>query len=457
MSWSKSFKISICVVSVVFALTIALHFIEEIGFSFINEDWVIRANRVIGFIGYVCIASCLISIVAISKIYRGFRYSYYHTKIRHNLKKELEAAKFYIDESKSIPLFKITFIDRACKKGRLYIKNSIKLEKRFKEVNVSSALGKYICTNTYFSKNRNHIICEFKDMTSDIQLEFKSIDEFLRYQSKMPKYTLFVDQETKLPLSNILLTGTSRSGKSYFSYSIIAQLALMRSTLYFIDSKGQGVAHIGNILAPENTGVEFDEIMDILRSYNNLMMVRNKQVASLLGDRIDGDWRTVGLKPCYLICEELSAFLGIAETKGNSTKKEIDGILANIAQMGMQSGCMIVIIAQQARADLIKTNIREQLSTVFMMGRSYGASTAEMCFGKEGAKQIPNIWYTQGEGVLTCDNINVILPKYFKSPNLDINTDIGRLFVEIRDLNEALETAGKRSEASANLSVVGDR
>ena len=97
-----------------------------------------------------------------------------------------------------LPRIQIIF-DDGMTRGKVIIGNSIRHHKLLEDMNTSSALGKYIVSEQYFSDDMNTYVYEFELAETD-QLAFKNYKDFQLLCSKQENGTLFIDDRNRVPL-----------------------------------------------------------------------------------------------------------------------------------------------------------------------------------------------------------------------------------------------------------------
>ncbi|KXU47099.1 hypothetical protein HMPREF3037_01931, partial [Candidatus Stoquefichus sp. KLE1796] len=118
------------------------------------------------------------------KGYKGMRYAFVHANMMRKLRLMiLEASskhttQEYAGEERVAKLPRIQIIfDDGMTRGKVIIGNSIRHHKLLEDMNTSSALGKYIVSEQYFSDDMNTYVYEFELAETD-QLAFKNYKDF---------------------------------------------------------------------------------------------------------------------------------------------------------------------------------------------------------------------------------------------------------------------------------------
>ena len=103
-----------------------------------------------------------------NQIDRGLKYAWKHYVLVLRLRKELLNAGIYttrkigVEKVAVIPWITIDFAPDF-KSSRVYIKNSIQFHEKLANIDVSSALGRYVVEQVYLTDNEDHYYYEFYD------------------------------------------------------------------------------------------------------------------------------------------------------------------------------------------------------------------------------------------------------------------------------------------------------
>lgn len=191
-----------------------------------------------------------------------------------------------------------------------------------------------------------------------------------------------------------VIAGTTGTGKTYFLNYIICNLLYQKCKITFIDPKWADVRAIGQVVNPTKTASDENNIARLVREFKESMEERQKIIANT--GRTNITYKDCGLKPEFLIFDELSAFKSLA-SKGSKTSKsgkestsdnvkeaikDVEAYLKRIILMGRSTGNFIILVAQQPNSDIIETGIRDQLGLKVTFGNTK-EELKRMLFGTE--------------------------------------------------------------------------
>lgn len=244
----------------------------------------------------------------------------------------------------------------------------------------------------------------------------------------------YVDNGVKLDKKKIwyyndvphaLIAGTTGTGKTYFLNYVICSLLYNKADITFIDPKWSDVKAIGQLVNPNKTASDENNIAKLVREFKESMEKRQKLIADT--GRTNITYKDIGLKPEFLIFDEFSAFksLGIKGNSKNSENsnpvKEVEGHLKRIILMGRSTGNFVILVAQQPNADVVETGIRDQLGLKVAFGNTK-EELKRMMFGTE-IKLHTLDSRLKGVGYVSLSNAE---PYKYYSPNLGAKFDYVR-------------------------------
>ena len=366
-------------------------FLKMAGFVF----YLLSALQIVGYFGYWCVYH---------RIYKGFSYACTHSKLIRNIRNALlEAGNRYNMQKYTgeeittvIPKVRIWFSD-SITEGKVFIQNTIKYHKLFEDINISSALGKFVVTEQYLSDDMNTYIFEFE--TSEIkQLVFDNYNDFKQHCNYFEEYTLFMDGKNKVPLHHALLVGSTGSGKTFSLYSLVLQLMNfnVQPEIYFADPKNSSLYVLGNLIAPTRTAETTEEIIDLLSTFYQAMTERQTELKEHLGKRLDSDFKDWGLSAHVLIIDEFSSFQSVVNTLDKQTRDNVAMYLTNIVQKGRQLGFYLWIAMQKSDSKIISTAIRDNLIFKVVLGNATD-TTYQTAF--EEYATLPRLKFGLGQGL----------------------------------------------------------
>lgn len=185
-----------------------------------------------------------------------------------------------------------------------------------------------------------------------------------------------------------VIAGTTGTGKTYFLNYIICNLLYQKCKITFIDPKWADVRAIGQVVNPTKTASDENNIAKLVREFKESMEERQKIIANT--GRTNITYKDCGLKPEFLIFDELSAFKSLASKSGKKSSddnvkeaiKDVEAYLKRIILMGRSTGNFIILVAQQPNSDIIETGIRDQLGLKVTFGNTK-EELKRMLFGTE--------------------------------------------------------------------------
>lgn len=200
-----------------------------------------------------------------------------------------------------------------------------------------------------------------------------------------PTTTIEVYDEFKLDLAknfSTLISGVSGSGKSYLAYYLITRYLAktingQHPDLYLIDPKQSDLYILckQTFMPHLRYGQSTAEAFRIVREFKAELDRRQAEYsekATIGSTMID-----LGAEPALLVIDEFASLVSGMDKK---QRAEFEDMIAIIVQKGRQLSMGIWVLMQQARSELISTNIRENLATKVCMGNP-SVESARMMFG----------------------------------------------------------------------------
>lgn len=358
----------------------------------------------------------------------GFLGSLRHWKIVYSLRKSLIHANYFHlenylgNEIAVLPDIYSNF-EKNFNYGKLFIENSIKLEKRLSTVELSSALGKYVIEQYYLTASQNHYVYEIYNTEIERQLYFDTLLDFESQTHHIEKYQVFIDDVTVIRIHHFLIVGSTGTGKTYALYSLILQALLkpIQYNLYFADPKNSSLAQLGEKIDQERTAYNIQDIIALIELVYQNMIERQFILKKNLSKKIDADYTDLKRPPIILIFDEYASFKGVLNTLDKKTRDKVDSQLQSIVLMGRQLGCFLWIIMQKSDATTLPTQLRDNLVFKVVLGNAE-ATTYVTTFGASANSEIPEKKMGLGEGVYTYPQL-ANRPKLLAFPVLkfDIN------------------------------------
>ena len=359
------------------------------------------------------------------KAYKGVKYAFIHARMMRNLRCMLLEASTkhtvqeYAGEEKVARLPKIRIlISDDMESGKVIIGNSIRFHKLFEDMNISSALGQYVVMEQYLSDDMNFYIYEFE--RSEIkQLVFKDYNELKSYCSQCEDNTLFLDKKNKVPLHHTLIVGSTGSGKTYATYSLLLQLLNFSITpdIYIADPKQSSLYVLGKQIACDSTAGVTGEIVLLLERFYHEMTKREKELQKYLDKKLDSDYKDWELKPHVLIIDEFSSFMSVVSVLDKSTRDKVNMYLTNIIQKGRQLGFFMWIIMQKSDSKILQTYLRDNLVFKVVLGQATD-TTYQTAF--EEYASLPRLKFQPGYGLYSFQGLTR-QPKVCSFPRLEFD------------------------------------
>lgn len=230
---------------------------------------------------------------------------------------------------------------------------------------------------------------------------------------------------TLLPLSSnlswnilkqphLLLAGVTGSGKTTFLNYLIIEMKKMQAEIYICDPKRSDLASLKNILGAEYVASDVNNIAKLSRIAKEVMTNRFIEYKENAENFVYGySFVDYGLKPVFIIFDELGAFRASADKKVFS---ETMSNLTEIILKGREMGVFCVLSTQQPNASNIPTELRDNLSVRLAMG-NMSSEAYRMVFGEDiNDLQTLN---TMGSGYIFLDGLGWSKPKPFEAPYLN--------------------------------------
>lgn len=317
--------------------------------------------------------------------------------------------------------------------GEIWLEDSIKYHNKMDNLNISSALGRYITDSVYIDEAQNGYVFYIEDSRQFQKLEFHSFDDYKQFCTEVDRRELVIDKRKTVSIQSVLMSGMTNSGKSYalFHFLLMMLLKSYPCNFYISDAKIQGLYSIGRIVAPARTAATLDEIVALVHSFVEAMELRKNEMAELLSTKLDASYydfpetQSVSI----LIIDEYASVAELIKTADKKTKDQFNADITQIVLQGRALGFFLWITMQQASSNQIPTLIRENIPLKVVLGNSE-PQTYITCFGN---CEIPPHNYKQGEGLIQEPFISP-KPSHCSFPLLDF------------DIKSAIESAYKSAD-----------
>ena len=402
------------------AITLLVNYIDsqlELGVTkYINSIF-------IGFMTAIFLSQITIWLIR-NKANKGMKHAIYHYLTVLKLRKSFLDASYYNkrfyfnNEVADLPKIKVDFADDFSK-AKLLIEN-INIHKDIGNVNISFALNDFIVDRAYLSNDENYHVFEIYDSNIDQQYKFDSFDELKELSAQVDDYTLLIDKSIAISLYGTLLVGQTGSGKTYALYSLILQMLIknVHYNIYFADPKNSSLAVLGEKISKENTATDIDDIIELLKRFNEIMIERKAKIKEKLNMKLEGTYADFQYEPYIFIFDEFASFQTVLQTMEKKKRDEVMKLLSQVVLQGRQLGFFLWIVMQKSDATLLPTNLRENLPVKFVLGNAE-KQTYTTAFGT--GVDTPEKNFQLGQGVFTCP-IVANTPKicHFSYLNFDI-------------------------------------
>lgn len=392
--------------STCFMLTVIVLFVNFINSQLkLGVAFTKHVNKL--FIGFLIVIFSFQIIIWIirNKAYKGMKHAIYHYLTVLKLRKAFLDAnyfnkRFYFNtEIADLPKIKLQFSTNLSK-ATTYIEN-ININKDIGDVNISFALNNFIVDRAYLSNNENYYVFEIYDSNIDQQLKFNDLCDLKSHISQVDDYTLVIDKSISISLYRTLLVGQTGSGKTYALYSLILQMLAknVQYNIYFADPKNSSLAVLGERISSESTATSIEDIIKLLRSFNEMMEVRKVEIKDKLNTKLEATYADFQYEPYIFIFDEFASFQTVLQTMEKKKRDEVMMLLSQVVLQGRQLGFFLWIVMQKSDATLLPTNLRENLPVKFVLGNAE-KQTYTTAFGTGVDVSEKN--FALGQGVFTC-------------------------------------------------------
>ena len=355
-------------------------------------------------------------------IYFLFRFDFMKTKkdffrfmiYKIKLERELIDARFYVklrskkDGQIFVKLPKIEILRKSDFVIIVKINSSIDNFEKLEKLDLSPVFKGFRQMGISNTKNRDQLIFRLEKIDFDRQLKIKTINEIkeINWGSDL----IVIDRLTSInAFAHLLLTGQTGAGKTYALLYLLLCYRLRNADVSVCDPKLSDLADLGKKLNCKSATSK-EEIMEEIKQ-TFLEMERRKQQRQEENWAISSVAMQNGLNLKILIIDEF------ASLQLKMDKKELSELLNYLYQIileGRALGVFVVLGLQQANATVLPTALREQFSSIFVLGNS-GEQTKNVAF-QEKAQKIPEFPLKTGEG--WCLNSSEIDLRFVRFPYL---------------------------------------
>ncbi|PAF20323.1 cell division protein FtsK [Terribacillus saccharophilus] len=358
-----------------------------------------------------------------NKLWFGISYSLQYYLLVKRIRRHIKDARFEDERELDnrfviLPKINIIFDDnRTRKSGKIFIRNSIKFDKKLESMRIDSALSGYVCERNYLSTDRDYYIFEFYSNEVEQQLEIKSANDLIVWASKTAKeYDLRIDERTTVPFHHMGLVGQTGSGKSFFIQMLCEQIVSkqVQHELYIVDPKRSDVYQMAERFVGKQRTADKANAVELIKNFHQRMAERQNELQSYFRLNRNKTYKEAGLPALILLIDEFGALRDSWKTLSKKERDEIDSVLADVAFMGRQLGCILWIATQQMNAQTMPTAIREQLVLKIALGDS-DEQTYRTLFAS--GVNIPPVRFSAGKGIFSYPSLaNVENPRLLIVP-----------------------------------------
>lgn len=184
-------------------------------------------------------------------------------------------------------------------------------------------------------------------------------------------------------LPHALICGGTGGGKTYFILTLIEALLKSGAELSVLDPKRADLADLADVMP--NVYFMPDDMIEELKNFYEKMMERTTVIKQMENYKTGVNYAYVGMQPHFLVLDEYVAFVEMVGRK----KEEVLNYMKQIAMLGRQVGCFLILACQRPDAKYFADGIRDQFNLRIALGRNSEMGYA-MMFGSECKKEFFN-------------------------------------------------------------------
>lgn len=288
------------------------------------------------------------------------------------------------------------------------INSSIDNFEKLEKLDLSPVFEGYRQMGVSNVRERNQLVFQLEKIDFDRQLKIKTIDEIadINWRSDL----IIIDRLTSINAnSHLLLTGQTGSGKTYGLLYLLLCYKMKNADVSVCDPKLSDLVDLGKKLDCKSATSKDDIVEEVKQTF--VEMERRKQKRQQENWKISTTATQNGLNLKILMIDEF------ASLQLKMDKKELSDLLNYLYQIileGRALGVFVILGLQQANATVLPTALREQFSSIFVLGNS-GEQTKNVAF-QEKAQKIPEFPLKTGEG--WCLNSSEIDLRFVRFPHL---------------------------------------
>lgn len=257
------------------------------------------------------------------------------------------------------------------------------IDKLTEDINASfrGKLGAYAVVSSRITDDGLYYKFVLEDKGSDKTWRPKSLEEMKQNSHEIKLQNDLIINLADKP--HIIAWGKSGSGKSSLLFSMILQLLMSGSEVYFIDPKSEFSA-FQEFYPMERIQEDTEAILKLLRHVCGELTRRQKIVAKAVKkqQKIGLRGYDIGLIPIVVVADEIGSAVASMD---NKQKKEFLALLTQIVQKGRSVSVFCIVATQSPKTDTtLSSDIRSQFATKILLG-SANAETQRMAFDGEVA------------------------------------------------------------------------
>lgn len=363
-----------------------------------------------------------IVILILTCLYYLFRFDFFKTKkdffdfmiAKIKLERELINSGFYVklksykEKQILVRLPKIEISRQSDFVILVKINSSIDNFDRLEKLDLSPAFLGFRQMGVSNTKERNQLIFKLEKIDFERQLKIRTIDEIKTINWRSDR--IVIDRLTSInAFAHLLLTGQTGSGKTYGLLYLLLFYKMKNADVSVCDPKLSDFADFGKKLDCKSATSKDDIIEEVKETFLELERRKKK--------RIEENWAISSVATENGLSLKILMIDEFASLQLKLDKKELSELLNYLYQIileGRALGVFVVLGLQQANATVLPTALREQFSSIFVLGNS-GEQTKNVAF-QEKAQKIPEFPLKTGEG--WCLNSSEIDLRFVRFPHL---------------------------------------
>lgn len=363
-----------------------------------------------------------IVILILTCLYYLFRFDFFKTKkdffdfmiAKIKLERELINSGFYVklksykEKQILVRLPKIEISRQSDFVILVKINSSIDNFDRLEKLDLSPAFLGFRQMGVSNTKERNQLIFKLEKIDFERQLKIRTIDEIKTINWRSDR--IVIDRLTSInAFAHLLLTGQTGSGKTYGLLYLLLFYKMKNADVSVCDPKLSDFADLGKKLDCKSATSKDDIIEEVKETFLELERRKKK--------RIEENWAISSVATENGLSLKILMIDEFASLQLKLDKKELSELLNYLYQIileGRALGVFVVLGLQQANATVLPTALREQFSSIFVLGNS-GEQTKNVAF-QEKAQKIPEFPLKTGEG--WCLNSSEIDLRFVRFPHL---------------------------------------